>query len=223
MLLDAIVLAGGRSSRLSGVPKAQLLWRGATLLQNTVGAVLDAGARRVVVVGPGDGPGDGSARILFVREDPPFGGPAAAIGAGMRALEQAASHDGAHTEAVLVLACDMPGIASAVAGLLAASPALAASDGPVRQGAILLDPSGMRQPLAAIYGRSALADAVAGLRASGTLDGASMRSLTSSLDLLELADPHGSTRDVDTWGDAADFGIEPPADAPFADVRRSRS
>jgi molybdopterin-guanine dinucleotide biosynthesis protein A len=244
MLLDAIVLAGGRSSRLSGVPKAQLLWRGATLLQNTVGAALDAGARRVIVVGPaggsGGGPGIGqwhrSGGVLFVREDPPFGGPAAAIAAGMRALEgpgpdahaaavgnadvDADADADAAVAAVLVLACDMPGVASAVDQLLTASPALAASDGQAPHGAILLDASGRRQPLAAIYGRSALADAVAGLRASGTLDGASMRTLTTSLDLLELADPLGSTRDVDTWTDAAEFGIEQPRDAPLADARR---
>jgi CTP:molybdopterin cytidylyltransferase MocA len=97
MLLDAIVLAGGRSSRLFGVPKSALLWRGSTLLQNTVDAVLDAGARRVVVVGPGASVADGAAggladgdgpaaRIMFAREDPPFGGPAAAIAAGLSAL-----------------------------------------------------------------------------------------------------------------------------------------
>lgn len=233
MLLDAIVLAGGRSSRLSGVPKAQLLWRGATLLQNAVGAALDAGAGSVVVVGPGDrweggaggesggaadGSPDGSAGVVFAREDPPFGGPAAAVAAGMLELERARSR----AVLVLVLACDMPGIAAAVAELLAAVPTLAASGSAV-QGAILLDSSGMRQPLAAVYSRSALADAVAGLRASGTIDGASMRALTSPLDLLELADPHGATRDVDTWNDAAGFGIERPGEHPLADARRSRS
>ena len=70
----------------------------------------------------------------------------------------------------------------------------------------------MRQPLAAVYSRSALADAVDELRASKTLDGASMRSLISTFDLLELADTDGSTRDVDTWGDAHAFGIERPDD-----------
>jgi molybdopterin-guanine dinucleotide biosynthesis protein A len=230
MLLDAIVLAGGRSSRLSGVPKAQLLWRGATLLQNTVGAALDAGARRTVVVGPADGLAsgveDGSAgglvRVLFAREEPPFGGPAAAIAAGMRVLEQAGP--GADSaDAVLVLACDMPEIGSAVTELLASWPALTAAEKVPTQGAILLDPSGMRQPLAAIYSRPALAGAVAGLRASGTLDGASMRALTSTLELLERPAPPGSTRDVDTWSDAAEFGIERPTGEPLADARRSRS
>ncbi|KJC64817.1 molybdenum cofactor guanylyltransferase [Agreia bicolorata] len=215
MLLDAIVLAGGRSSRLSGEPKAQLLWHGATLLQNTVGASLQVGARRVVVVGPDapDAPGR-DARVRFTREDPPFGGPAAAIGAGMRALDEQQSPA---ADVVLVLACDMPEVARAVSALAESLP-LAGSDG-----VLLLDSSGMRQPLAAVYGRPALADAVAGLRASGTLDGASMRALISSLDLRELADTAGSTRDVDTWADAADFGIVNAEHTPSTDEQRSRT
>ena len=217
MLLDAIVLAGGRSSRLSGEPKAQLLWHGETLLQNTVDAALHAGARRVVVVGLDaqvlDAHGR-DARIRFTREDPPFGGPAAAIGAGMRALDEQQSPA---ADVVLVLACDMPEVARAVSALAESLP-LAGSDG-----VLLLDSSGMRQPLAAVYGRPALADAVAGLRASGTLDGASMRALVSRLDLQELTDTAGSTRDVDTWADAADFGIVNPEHSPSTDEQRSRS
>jgi molybdopterin-guanine dinucleotide biosynthesis protein A len=124
----------------------------------------------------------------------------------MRALEGEAHPAGDFTpgDHVLVLACDMPRVASAVSQLVAA--ALLLSD----DGAVMLDASGMRQPLAAVYGRSALADAVDGLRASGTLDGASMRALISSLDLVELPDGSGSTLDVDTWDDAAGFGIERP-------------
>ncbi|SMG25860.1 molybdenum cofactor guanylyltransferase [Agreia pratensis] len=212
MLLDAIVLAGGKSSRLSGVPKATLTWRGSTLLQNTIDAVLDAGARRVAVVGPGPDVGPGAAgpdargpgsQVLFAREDPPFGGPASAVAAGMRALQDL---DNSAGHLVLVLACDMPRVAAAVAQLVDAAPLLS------RDGLVLLDAAGMRQPLAAVYGRSALADAVDGLRASSRLDGASMRSLISVLDLVELPDGRESTRDVDTWEDASAFGIERPDD-----------
>jgi molybdopterin-guanine dinucleotide biosynthesis protein A len=209
MLLDAIVLAGGKSSRLSGTPKSALLWRGSTLLQNTLNAVLDAGVRRVVVVGPGSAGSVGTAtNVLFAREDPPFGGPAAAVAAGLDALDVPGAESDAEPDAVLVLACDMPGVSGALAALVEALPVLVGAAG--RHGAIMLDPAGMRQPLAAVYGRSALADAIGGLRASNTLDGASMRSLISSLDLLELADTDGSTHDVDTWSDAAAFGIERP-------------
>lgn len=216
MLLDAIVLAGGRSSRLSGVPKSQLLWHGTTLLQNTVGVALHAGARHVVVVGPDaagqDAPGR-DPRVRFVREDPPFGGPAAAVAAGTSALDSSQST----ADVVLVLACDMPEVSGAVSMLVGSLPLRSG------QGALMLDSAGMRQPLTAVYSRRALADAVDGFRASDTLDGASMRSLISSLDLLELTDPDGSTRDVDTWTDAAAFGIEHPDLAPHPDQHRSRS
>jgi CTP:molybdopterin cytidylyltransferase MocA len=218
MPLDAIVLAGGRSSRLSGVPKSQLPWRGTTLLQNTVDAALDAGARRVVVVGPTDGPDaqgssarNSDARVQFAREEPPFGGPAAAVAAGIGALE----HElGGAADIVLVLACDMPEVGGALSVLIE-SMLDVGHHGAAHDGALMLDSSGRRQPLASVYGRRALARAVDGLRASGTLDGASMRSLTSGLDLLELPDDAGWTRDIDTWGDAAAFGIATPDDASF--------
>lgn len=209
MLLDAIVLAGGKSSRLFGVPKARLEWRGSTLLQNTVDAVLKAGARRVVVIGP-DAPVS-DARVLMAREDPPFGGPAAAVAAGMRALEHL---DDPRGDQVLVFACDMPRVADAVSRLVGAGHLLGdGDDGDGVDGAVVVDAAGMRQPLAALYSRSALAGAVDAARASSTLDGASMRALISSLDLIELPDEIESTRDVDTWNDAAAFGIERPDDA----------
>jgi hypothetical protein len=122
----------------------------------------------------------------------------------------------------------MPNIAGALAVLIDSLPMLERGDGDgsidgeqdgVRRkgrydGVTMLDSSGRRQPLAAVYGRPALAGAIAALRASESLDGASMRSLTSSLALVELADSDESTRDVDTWDDAAAFGIE-QSDAPM--------
>ncbi|MGO4494169.1 molybdenum cofactor guanylyltransferase, partial [Arthrobacter sp. 2YAF22_2] len=53
MEYDAVILAGGRSSRLGGVPKAQLRVDGATLLERSLQAA--SGARRTVVVGPDPG------------------------------------------------------------------------------------------------------------------------------------------------------------------------
>lgn len=47
MLIDAIVLAGGRSSRLDSVAKAELRYRQQPLVERTA-----SGTRRVVVVGP---------------------------------------------------------------------------------------------------------------------------------------------------------------------------
>lgn len=80
---DAIVLAGGRGSRLGGVDKAALELGGERLVARVVAATREAGADRVVVVGPG------SAAVpdaTLVREDPPFSGPLPALAAGLDAL-----------------------------------------------------------------------------------------------------------------------------------------
>ena len=106
MEFDAIILAGGRSSRLGGVPKSGLVYDGATLLERSLRAAGAAG--RTVVVGPD--PGGLPGGVLTCREEPPFAGPAAAIAAGLAAL--AADHASRHAAAApytLVLACDMPG------------------------------------------------------------------------------------------------------------------
>ena len=81
--MDALVLAGGRSSRLGSVAKAGLIYEAQTLLERTLDAVAAAGS--IVVVGP-DVRTTAERPVLQAREDPPFGGPVAAIGAGMDAL-----------------------------------------------------------------------------------------------------------------------------------------
>ena len=53
MEFDAIILAGGRSSRLGGVPKSGLIYDGATLLERSLSAA--GAAVRTVVVGPDPG------------------------------------------------------------------------------------------------------------------------------------------------------------------------
>ncbi|SDY49696.1 Molybdopterin-guanine dinucleotide biosynthesis protein A [Herbiconiux ginsengi] len=147
-MFDAIVLAGGRSSRLGGTPKAGLRFRGSSLLAATVASAVSRGARRVVVVGaadvadvaadvayalessgaqrarpgvPGAGePADGDReRIVVAREEPAFGGPAAGIAAGFAALA-GASGGQEDSDFVLVLACDLPEVDGAVGALLAA-------------------------------------------------------------------------------------------------------
>ena len=194
MLLDAIVLAGGRSSRLSGTPKSALLFGGASLLQRTVGAA--SIARRIVVVGEAamlELAGPLPDAVLVTREDPPFGGPAAGIGAGMAAL--AGSSD-----FTLVLACDMPEVGAAVRELLAAVR-------PGSDGAVAIDARQHPQHLVAVYNTARLADALTGR----SLDGLSVRALASSLRLDPVDAPPGSTDDVDTWADAERFGIQAPA------------
>ncbi len=90
----AVVLAGGRAARLGGRAKPQLVVGDRTILAAVLAAVVDAAQR--VVVGPPQPVPDG---VLVVREQPPGGGPVAALRAGL-----------AHVTAdvVAVLAGDLP-------------------------------------------------------------------------------------------------------------------
>lgn len=90
----AIVLAGGSARRLGGIHKPSLKVGGIAIIAR-ICAALDAYAP--VVIGLGDDVPDG---IPVTREDPPGGGPVAAIAAGLDALPQA--------DVVLVIAGDLP-------------------------------------------------------------------------------------------------------------------
>jgi hypothetical protein len=74
----AVVLAGGRAARLGGRAKPQLEVGGRTMLAAVLAAVGDAAER--IVVGP---PQPVPAGVLIVREEPPGGGPVAALRAGL--------------------------------------------------------------------------------------------------------------------------------------------
>jgi len=209
--MQAVILAGGRSKRLGGVPKAGLLVGGATLLARTVdaaAAVVGAegdpeatgatAAVRIAVVGPvqeawSKDPAH-APHVQLVREDPPFAGPAAGIAAGMAALAGEQGH-------VLVLACDMVRVGE-LAQLLASE---LLGCGPL-EGVMAVD-GGRRQPLAAIYPVAPLRAAIAEARAAHRLQNASVFSLLATVKLRECAVPAGLTADIDTWDDARMHGI----------------
>jgi molybdenum cofactor guanylyltransferase len=99
--LAAIVLAGGRGSRLGGTDKPGLVVGASTLLAAVISAAIEAGASHIVVVGParpgtGRRPG-GGCRIDLISEDPPGSGPVAGLRCGI-----------AGVRAPGVLAADMP-------------------------------------------------------------------------------------------------------------------
>jgi molybdenum cofactor guanylyltransferase len=94
----AVVLAGGRGARLGGRAKPQLEVGGRTILDAVLAAVADAAQR--VVVGPPQPVADG---VLLVREQPPGGGPVAALGAGLASVT---------ADVVAVLAGDLPFVTS---------------------------------------------------------------------------------------------------------------
>ncbi|MCW2841470.1 MAG: molybdopterin-guanine dinucleotide biosynthesis protein [Aeromicrobium sp.] len=180
---DALVLAGGRSRRM-GVAKLGLVVAGDTLLTHACVAVQDA--RRLVVVGPPDQPGIPS-RAIAVREDPPFGGPAAAIAAGLSGLGTGAA------ERVVVLAADVPRAGEAVPVLLAALDAEPDADGVVARSS-----DGHRQPLVAVYRTAALRSALA---AHEPLAGSSVMRVIAGLALTEIDLPDDVLADVDTPAD----------------------
>ncbi|GAA1751414.1 DUF6457 domain-containing protein [Agromyces humatus] len=202
--LDAVILAGGRSSRLGGSPKAELVIGSRRLVDLAVDAAVSAGARHTVVVGPG---GLVAPPVLTTREDPPFSGPVAGLAAGLAALDRLDAGDEAsdrrdpadpgdatdQTERwVLVLTCDLPLAGDAAAELVAAT-AHAARD----THGIHLD-DGRPQWLPAVYRRDALTRALAEL---GDVRGASMRGLAARVTLMAIPDPGSLTADVDTWDD----------------------
>lgn len=206
VIFNAVVLSGGRSSRLGGTSKAHLELDGRSLLDLTCLAVADA--RRVVVVGPDEPtpaaglggrranttPVEGQQPREFVRESPPFGGPAAALAA---AVDHLGDDDAPW---LLVLACDMPRIEKAIPPLLAS----AAED---TNSSFMAHDGGRDQPLAALYLMDSLRDAVAAVHQSGGAQNLSMKALLARVQWRAIDVPPGSTADVDTWADAQTLGV----------------
>ncbi len=180
--LAAVILAGGTGARLSGAEKARLELEGRTLLDHALDAVADSG--RVVVVGDRVA---GLETVGFVREDPAYGGPAAALLTGIASLPEGFT-------SVVVLAVDMPRVTPATVLRL-----VAAADG--HDGAALADSRG-RQQLALVLDLARLR-AVA--PAVGSWHGLPLRKLLAPLVLNAVPALGDEGRDVDTWTDLRDL------------------
>lgn len=113
----AIVLAGGRSSRLASagiVPpggKAGLVIGGTTLLERVCGRVAAVARKIVVVAAPGQVLPSLPTDVEVVRDRSPGLGPLAGIADGLRAL-------GDDAAAVFVVSCDVPLVRPQVLGIL---------------------------------------------------------------------------------------------------------
>jgi molybdopterin-guanine dinucleotide biosynthesis protein A len=174
-MFDAIVLAGRSSRRLDGADKALVEIDGQRLLDLVLAAT--EGAQQVIIVGPERSVAHD---VSWIEEDPPGGGPVAAVAAGLELVT---------ADWVLVLATDLPFVAAAVPVLLTA-----AADGDVA----VLERDGRRNHLAAVWRTSALRDAV---DAVGSVVDAAMRSLFDGVAVVEVADSAGRGVDLDTWDD----------------------
>jgi molybdopterin-guanine dinucleotide biosynthesis protein A len=190
---NAIIIAGGRATRLGGIDKTALRVNGRTLLQNALDAV--RGARQISVVGFGIDL-EPDERISRTEEVPRWGGPAAALAAGLSNLHISPAP---HT---VVIAADMPHVVVAVALLLDAVDDSA-------DGVIAVDSMGRRQHLLGVYRSSALRRATA--EAGST--NAAMRGITGAMALHELVIPDELCADIDTPADAVAHGVDVHAQA----------
>ncbi|MBZ4487955.1 NTP transferase domain-containing protein [Microbacterium sp. cx-55] len=205
--LGAIVLAGGRATRLDGVDKPALEVGGISLLERAVAAAQAAGAASVVIVGP---PGAELPHTVRVQEQPAFAGPAAAIVAGLGALETAAGRaadaaidpawfaavDAANDpEWMLVLAADLARPDAAVARLVADLALLPADT----DGVCLADGSSRPQWLTGAYRTASLRRAAKALPDAGR--DAPVRALLDDLSIAVFRVPDDIVHDVDTWQD----------------------
>jgi molybdopterin-guanine dinucleotide biosynthesis protein A len=180
----AIVLAGGRSTRF-GSDKLEARVGGRTLLSRVLEAVAAAGCEPIVVVTAREvAAADAD---VTVSEWPRWGGPCAAVAAGIDALAGVAEPAGALLHDTVILPADLADPASALAALAATSRPCALGDADGRAQWLLA-----RLPVAALQAR------VAELRAQGPLTGLPARALLGGLPVV--AAPGASplaTADID--------------------------
>jgi molybdopterin-guanine dinucleotide biosynthesis protein A len=194
----AIVLAGGSGRRLGTVDKPALTAGGRTLLDIALAAVAPA---LTVVVGP---PRKLAASIMQTREEPPGGGPCAAIAAGVRLLADRLGPDSPPDALVAIFAADLPGVEVDVVASLCA-----AVRGHGADGAVLTDPDGRDQFLAGVWRFRALRRAI---DQRTSWDGGRVSELLEPLIGVRIPADARQSSDADTPEDLRRWGIERPGD-----------
>jgi molybdopterin-guanine dinucleotide biosynthesis protein A len=191
-----IVLCGGRSRRLPPDKTAADVG-GLNLLDRTLSGIPDASL--VVCVGP---PTRTVRAVVWAREEPPLGGPLAAVEAGLDALPP-------EVETVLLVGGDMPraGLAST-----ALTDALTATS---ERLAVVVDRGGRRQPLLSAWARDLL---VGRIRALAPTSGRALSALLDAATPVLVEDTWGASADVDTIEDLRELrrglGVGPSEDEP---------
>ncbi|MCX4092275.1 NTP transferase domain-containing protein [Nocardia sp. alder85J] len=147
---DAIVLAGGRATRMGGVDKPGIVVGGRSMLEAAVAAA--ARCRHTVVVGPPRP--DLPAAVRQAQEMPAGSGPVAALAAGLAALDTGETP----ADLVVALAADMPFLTDAAVGALLEHLERSGADA-----VFAADETGRPQYLVGVWRRALLADALAGL------------------------------------------------------------
>jgi molybdenum cofactor guanylyltransferase len=185
----AVLLAGGRGSRLGGRYKPGITVDGTTLLDRVVTAV--DGAEETVVVGPVR---PTCRPVRWTVERPQGGGPVAALAAGLAARTTPADE-------VVLLAADLVGVTGDTVRRLRAE--LAAR--PATDGVVLCDADGRRQWLIGVWRLRGLLVALPAEPA-----GVSLFSVLSTLTVTELTELPGESADVDTPADLAKYSAALP-------------
>jgi molybdopterin-guanine dinucleotide biosynthesis protein A len=161
----ALVLAGGRATRLGGADKPAITVGGRSLLATVAAAAFDAGASRLVVVGPAR-PEMTGARVLFARENPPGAGPVPALRAGLAHVSE---------PWLFLLAADLPFLTGAHLKAVQVSARESAA------GALLTDGGGRPQWLVSCWRTGKVRAAL------GTYGGASLGGLLAPLHPEQVA------------------------------------
>lgn len=198
MSVEAIVLAGGRSTRFGRDKLAEDL-DGGTVLAATIAAV-SAVADIVIVVGPAlpDGSGAGATHVIHLPDPEPFGGPLVALAT---ALDRRVVRD--PRELAILVGGDMPRLVPAV---LAAMLGLLDGDAAI-EAVVLQAPEATRRQVLPLAVRRE--NAAAAARAAIESGQRSLLALVERLAVVELPsatwralDPAGNTLvDVDTPDD----------------------
>ena len=157
-----IVLSGGTSSRF-GADKSQAILGHQQLIHH----ILTGIPKEFEIIIVGTDPLFTPASYRCVQENPVGGGPVAGIAAALELCE---------SDIVGVLATDMPFAGAHMIHLLSA---MTSQDDAI----MFIDSKGFRQPLAALYRREALENALSKI---GNPHGASMRTLISGLNIHEV-------------------------------------
>lgn len=197
----AVVLAGGRGSRMGGVDKPALDVGERSMRASALWAARSALGEGAPLVLVGErGPDVRGIGAACVREEPRFSGPVAGLARGLAELERLGSTD----EVVLVLGGDMPWLEPRVLGALVYECAEAP-----RKVAGAVDAGGRRQFLCAAWPRAVLARALSHVAGEGgSLVGASAKSLYRALGELTPEPVQSAWLDVGTLAGASGLAPE---------------
>ena len=190
----AIILAAGTARRMGGVSKTELELHGRSLVAHVIEGARAAGFAPLVVAPPGLELPDGTARCL---EDPPLGGPAAGLLAGV--------HHSPDADRYALLAGDSPYAPRALPALLAAL--RSGTSISVTYDVARPDPQGGKASFLPSVVRGESLRARADSLAPGGAHGLSLRGLLADMSCIDVpvADWETVTSDVNTWEDLRDL------------------